>query len=187
MTDIERGKGFAIQEHTNANQTYDGLPYTVHLKNVAMQAERWIDKIYPDKCEYKEYRNCMLNNRDSVIAAAWCHDILEDTANSYNDLMNETNVLVADIVYAVTNEKGKTRAERANDKYYEGIRSQEFATFIKLCDRIANVMYSILTNSKQFEMYKKEHCGFIEKVIHETQRDRFYPMVRYLELLVRDR
>jgi hypothetical protein len=47
----------------------------------------------------------------------------------------------ADIIYAVTNDKGKNRKERAGVKYYEGIRKTPGAVFVKLCDRIANVQY----------------------------------------------
>lgn len=49
---------------------------------------------------------------------------------------------VADIVYAVTNEKGKNRSERANEKYYQGIRENKLAVIVKICDRLANALYS---------------------------------------------
>jgi hypothetical protein len=70
----------------------------------------------------------------------------------------------ADIIYAVTNEKGKNRSERANDKYYEGIRNTKGAVFVKLCDRIANVQYSKMTKSRMFEMYRKENDNFMTKL-----------------------
>ncbi len=70
----------------------------------------------------------------------------------------------ADIIYALTNEKGRNRAERGNDKYYEGIRNTPGAIFVKLCDRIANVQYSKMTKSRMFEMYKKENPEFMSKV-----------------------
>jgi hypothetical protein len=70
----------------------------------------------------------------------------------------------ADIIYALTNEKGKNRKERANDKYYEGIKNTPGAVFVKLCDRIANVQYSKMTGSRMFEMYKKENDEFVTKL-----------------------
>jgi (p)ppGpp synthase/HD superfamily hydrolase len=69
-------------------------------------------------------------------------------------------VTVAEITYALTNEKGKNRKERANAKYYKGIRETPYATFIKLCDRLANVSYSKSVNSKMIEAYQKEQGGF---------------------------
>ncbi|MEK6884240.1 MAG: phosphohydrolase, partial [Nanoarchaeota archaeon] len=76
---------------------------------------------------------------------------------------------VADIVYAVSNEKGKNRKQRANDKYYEGIRRTPFATFVKLCDRLANVTYSLDTNSKMFSVYQQEHDDFIKQLLVTTE------------------
>ena len=91
----------------------------------------------------------------------------------------------ADIIYAVTNEKGKSRKERANGKYYEGIRNTPGAVFVKLCDRIANVQYSKMTKSRMFEMYKKENDNFMTQLgwaeIHE-----YAEMFNYLVDLFKD-
>jgi (p)ppGpp synthase/HD superfamily hydrolase len=96
--------------------------------------------------------------------AVWAHDTIEDTRVSYNDVKNQLGDEVADIVYAVTNDKGKNRKERAGDKYYEGIRNTPGAVFVKLCDRIANVQYGKMTKSRMFEMYKKENPEFIRQL-----------------------
>ena len=102
--------------------------------------------------------------RDDVILAAWGHDLIEDTRTSYNDVREVLGHTPAEIIYAVSNEKGKTRKERANDKYYQGIRSTPGAVFVKLCDRIANVQYSKMSGSRMFEMYKKENSNFIQQL-----------------------
>lgn len=85
---------------------------------------------------------------------------------------------VADVIYALTNEKGKNRSERANDKYYDGIKKYSGYIFVKLCDRIANVQYSKLTKSRMFEMYKTE--SFIEKINPPKE---YTSMVYYLNQL----
>jgi (p)ppGpp synthase/HD superfamily hydrolase len=100
----------------------------------------------------------------NILAGCWLHDVIEDCRETYNDVKKETNETVAELVYALTNEKGKNRKERANDKYYEGIRNTPYATFIKLCDRIANVEYSYATESRMFEMYCKENENFLARV-----------------------
>jgi hypothetical protein len=61
----------------------------------------------------------------------------------------------------LTNEKGKNRKERANAKYYEGIRNTPYAVFVKICDRIANVEYSKHSGSRMYDMYRKEFVDFI--------------------------
>jgi hypothetical protein len=95
----------------------------------------------------------------------------------------------ADIIYAVSNEKGKNRKERANDKYYEGIRNTPGAVFVKLCDRIANVQYSKMTGSRMFEMYKKENTEFIKELGLigdgvEYPGHEYYKMYKYLDNLL---
>jgi hypothetical protein len=95
--------------------------------------------------------------QEACLVAAWGHDLIEDCRVSYNDVKTHLGQEAADIVYAVTNEKGKNRAERANEKYYQGIRETPGAVFVKLCDRIANVQYSKMTKSRMFEMYSKEN------------------------------
>lgn len=140
---------FAIEAHASVNQTYDGKPYSVHLAMVFSQAMTFID------CVVK-------NRRKDVLNAVWLHDTIEDCRLTYNDILKISSKEVADLVYAVTNEKGKNRAERANQKYYKGIRDVEYATFIKLCDRLANVIYSKQSQSRMFDVYKDENEKFLK-------------------------
>ena len=67
-------------------------------------------------------------------------------------------------MYALTNEKGRTRKERANDKYYAGIRQTEHATFVKLCDRLANVQHSLKIGHGMLNRYRKEFKEFKEQL-----------------------
>jgi (p)ppGpp synthase/HD superfamily hydrolase len=90
---------------------------------------------------------------------------------------------VADIIYAVTNDKGKNRKERAGDKYYEGIKNTPGAVFVKLCDRIANVQYGKMTKSRMFEMYKNENSDFEQYLGRYTSNKDLEPMFVYLKNL----
>lgn len=162
---------YAINCHDSTNHTYgEGKPYIVHLRHVVECAEAFI-RLIPE-----EWRN-------AVLAACWCHDVIEDTRQTYNDVKRATNAEVAELVYALTNEKGRNRAERGNDKYYTGIRRTPYASFVKLCDRIANVRYSILTNSPMFEMYKKENKEFIFAVVQLNNP--YKELVDYLNSIIK--
>jgi (p)ppGpp synthase/HD superfamily hydrolase len=123
-----------------------------------------------------------------IYLACWGHDLIEDTRVSYNDVSHRLDHAgyfdVADIIYAVTNEKGKNRKERANEKYYEGIRSTPGAVFVKLCDRIANVQYSKMTKSRMFEMYGKEQHEFQRLSGRYTDNQSLEPMFAYLDNLL---
>ena len=140
---------WCIEQHRKTNHFYDKyLPYEFHL--------RMVNKVYED---FQHLLDEELN--DYCGKAVWGHDLIEDTRVSYNDVKNQLDEEAADIIYAVTNDKGKNRKERAGVKYYEGIRKTPGAVFVKLCDRIANVQYGKMTKSRMFEMYKKENSDFV--------------------------
>jgi len=164
---IEKSKNYAFKCHSDTCHYYDTHLYSYHLQMVVDVANKFIHLI-PEK------------DRDVVISAAFCHDVIEDTRQTYGDLVKSTCLEVAEIVYALTNEKGKTRKERANEKYYLGIRNTLYATFVKLCDRIANVQYSMSQRSRMLEMYRKETPDFINVLYDEKYDEMFH----YLENLV---
>ena len=164
---------WAIAQHENTNHKYDDyLNYEFHLRMVVQVAKDFIHLIQDSNDGEGSYRN-------NIILAAWGHDLIEDTRVSYNDVKEVLGLTAADIIYACTNEKGKNRKERANDKYYEGIRNTRDAVFVKLCDRIANVQYSKMTKSRMFEMYKKENEHFIESLGGHPKHP-LHPMFDYL-------
>jgi (p)ppGpp synthase/HD superfamily hydrolase len=151
MTLSEKARIYATARHAATTHSYDGKPYDYHLGMVAAAAREYIGEYEPEVQEV-------------ILAACWCHDLIEDARETYNDVKAEMGIEVAEIVYALTNEKGRTRAERANDKYYQGIRETPHATLIKLCDRIANVRQSHLNQSKMLTVYRKEYPGFKQKL-----------------------
>ena len=161
---------WCIKQHRDTNHYYDTyLPYEFHLRmvnQVATDFKHLLDntKDYYTGKECSTFDPHQITLMNACLTATWGHDLIEDTRVSYNDVMNYLGQEATDIIYAVTNEKGKNRSERANDKYYEGIRNTPGAEFVKLCDRIANVQYSKMTKSRMFEMYKKENINFMIKL-----------------------
>jgi (p)ppGpp synthase/HD superfamily hydrolase len=169
---------WCIDRHNETNHMYDKyLPYEFHLRMVAHVCEKFIELI-------PNLNDGETALRDTVLLAAYGHDLIEDTRVSYNDVKDILGLEAADIIYAVTNEKGKNRKERANEKYYEGIRNTRGAVFVKLCDRIANVQYSKMTGSRMFDMYKKENDHFLTSLGFDLgQGHQLGEMCRYLEKL----
>jgi (p)ppGpp synthase/HD superfamily hydrolase len=177
-----------LEQHRNTNHMYDGyIPYEYHLKmvnKVSNDFKHLLDdtKDYYTGEPYRGPRRDQVTLQDACLIAAWSHDVIEDCRVSYNDVKNHLGQDAADIIYAVTNEKGKNRKERANDKYYEGIRNTPGAVFVKLCDRIANVQYSKMTGSRMFEMYKKENDDFIVQLgWDDTNTHPYFKMFSYLQ------
>lgn len=162
-TDNSQQVRWIIKQHELTNHYYDDyLPYEFHLR-VTRQVGEEFKHLLPEP------------KRESVLMACWGHDMLEDLRVSYNDVVKELGLETADLIFALWNEKGKTRAERANDKYYEGIHNTEGAVFVKLCDRIANVSYGKMTGGSMYKKYFKENPNFVTKL------GRYYDLSNPLE------
>jgi hypothetical protein len=160
------------------NQKYAGnLPYSFHLDCVEKQGKKFLPLI-----ETKDFQ--------IVLSALITHDSIEDHRMTYNDVaevvsrfydidersysyIEDFGKKVADIVYAVTDEKGKSRAERKNEKYYKELKENKLAVFVKLADLSANTLFSKLTGSSMYEKYKKEFPKFKEKVYIEEYEEFF--------------
>lgn len=142
---------YAIEAHQGVNHLYDGHPYSVHLFLVQEYCNKYVGAFLVDVAE------CIKD-------ACWLHDVIEDCRKTYNDVKKEFGREVADLVYACTNDKGRTRAERAGQKYYEGIRDTPYAAFVKLCDRLANVRYSKDAKSEMLDKYREENEHFIKSL-----------------------
>ena len=152
---IEIARTYAKNAHASINQKYHDQPYAYHLQMVATIAQHYIDLI-PEK------------DRDEVLCGCWVHDVIEDTGQTYNDVKRNTNESIAEYAYALTNEKGRTRKDRASYRYYKGIKEYKHAAFIKLCDRFANVKYSKEHGSSMYAQYQKEMFYF--KIHLEDER-----------------
>lgn len=155
----EVAKDYAIRRHREVNHHYDAVhSYAYHLQMTVDVANRFIYLI-PE------------GDRADVLGGCWVHDIIEDARETYNNVKKATNKTIAEYAYACTNEKGRTRKERASKSYYEGIKAYKHATFIKLCDRIANVTFSIKNKSSMSAMYANEFEDFYNNLYDGRYQD----------------
>ncbi|MCU0444888.1 MAG: phosphohydrolase [Microscillaceae bacterium] len=166
---LETSKSYALACHQDTHHLYDNQPYQVHLEMVEAVALNFIHLI-PEA------------DREVVLAGCWVHDVIEDCRQTYNDVKTATSEAIAELAYALTNEKGKNRAERANDKYYQGIRETPYAIFVKLCDRIANVQYSQQKNSRMVAVYQQENANFCQKMYAAQYLEMFIYLEKSLNI-----
>lgn len=161
LIDSIKDEAFRLHD-VECNQKYgDGLPYSYHLGMVAEYATKWMWMVCGDESHILP-----------IIFGAFFHDSIEDARMTYNDIlrlaktfMDSRRALIAtEIVYALTDEKGRNRAERGSDKHYEDIRNTLYAPFVKFCDRFANAKFSIDSDSRMLTTYKAEMPLFIEKI-----------------------
>lgn len=163
---MQKSREKAIALHASVNHLYGGYPYILHLDAVETVHQEFKDELDADFASTYSNRIPFPDsfNHEIITEACYFHDSIEDCRQTYNNILESTRLEVAEIVYALTNEKGKTRAERANTTYYLNIRKTPGASFVKMCDRIANVRFSRLTGSSMFDKYKKENDKFMTAV-----------------------
>lgn len=172
---IEKIKHDAHALHDSVNQKYDHIhPYGLHLDMV-------VSSVYKYGAEVCASEEDIL----PLFFGAYYHDSIEDARLTYNDvmrlarqLMSDSQALIAtEIVYALTNDKGRTREERAGEKYYQGIRETPYAPFVKLADRLANTTYSCThannTNNRMKEIYARELPHFLASITVQSNDLRF--------------
>jgi len=132
---------YAIDAHEG--QKYGKFPYIVHLIDVhAVLLE--------------------FNVKDQdILASAFLHDLLEDTEFHYSDVKKLFGHEIAEIVYAITDEKGRNRKER-KDKTWPVLILNDKAVILKQADMIANIRMGRRENSDMVKMYREEYPAFKE-------------------------
>ena len=163
---IETIRQSAHDLHQSVNQSYgDYLPYGYHLDMV-------VEGI-------RQFGHLVCVREEDVLPlffGGYYHDSIEDARLTYNDVMHtarkylteEQALMATEIVYALTNDKGRNRSERAGEKYYEGIRTTPYAPFVKLCDRMANITFSCsgtdAVNRHMRDVYRQEVPHFLSSI-----------------------
>jgi (p)ppGpp synthase/HD superfamily hydrolase len=140
---LKRAREFALKAHTT--QTYGTIyPYYKHLEDVFYILTKFA-----------------FNESDDldILTAAFLHDTLEDANISYSDIERAFDKNIAEIVYCMTDELGRSRKER-KEKTYPKIRLNSKSLILKIADRIANVEFSSTQDSKHFKMYREEYHEF---------------------------
>lgn len=141
MSIVEQAKAFAIGAHGNQTRKYTGEPYWHHLQEVAKT-------IY------------LLRGSYEMQAAAWLHDVIEDTLVDVRTLTAQFGSQVADMVVALTQgpypREGMNRAARkAFDRERLSMATDDVQT-IKLADLIDNTKDIVYNDAKFAQVYIKE-------------------------------
>lgn len=165
---VRKAFDFAITHH--GSQVYANIhPYVIHLHDVMMVLVEF-----------------GIHDPD-LLASAWLHDVIEDTACNYHDVENEFGTKIADIVYVLTDELGKNRKER-KVKTLPKLNNFVEAQVVKLADWIANVRQCHRNSHKMYQMYKKDFQFFRDlknqSLGHPLMRGNMLTMWEELESLL---
>ena len=138
-------EAFALERH--GQQDHGCLKIEDHLRDVVANVRKHYDP-HVNICDPEE-----------VIAAAWLHDIIEDTDTDLDDIEPVFGARVGHIVALLTDKQGRNRMERHLYTYHM-IRTDPDALLIKLCDRRHNQARSIQHGEHWMAMYLKEYTYF---------------------------
>ena len=145
---VQKAKLFATQAHRRIDQRrkYTKQPYDVHLKAVAEVVSS-------------------VTNDEEMIAAAWLHDVVEDTPATIEDIEREFGPKVAVLVMQLTDVSrpgdGNRSARKAIDREHTAHASPQAKT-IKLADLIDNAR-DICKNDPHFApTYLAEMSSLLE-------------------------
>lgn len=148
MALVEKAKQFATIAHKRINQLrkYNNQPYTVHLSSVANIVASVTDD-------------------EEMIAAAWLHDVVEDTPATLYDVEKEFGTGVAELVENLTDISkpgdGNRLTRKSIDKKHIARASQRAKT-IKLADLIDNASDICKHDVKFAELYLQEMSALLE-------------------------
>lgn len=161
------------------NQKYDDtLPYSFHLKMVDVNIDKYSHLLSKGRSNLTD----MLSEYMIAKMAAAGHDLVEDARCTYNDVLKKGGIYVADVIFILSDCRGKNRKERHSDEFWLGFTTSEIAVFVKLCDILANIKYGLLTNSSMLKTYRKEFANVKKKLYLKRFDEIFVDIEKILEL-----
>lgn len=170
MAPYQAKEFFTHQHDVVCNQKYnDTLPYSFHLEMVDLQ--------------YQKFKHIIpAGKMSSVHIGIWGHDSIEDARLTFNNIVKLFGSEPAEIIMACTERWGHTREERHSAEYWVYMSHNKAAIFVKLCDIIANVKFSLLTNSGMYNSYRNEFTH-VKRTLQPHAYDGSEEMFEYLEKL----
>lgn len=193
-------KEYILDRHDNhCNHKYEQrdswceLPYSFHLLATEKIATDFMQSVFEGEDLYNGLKGVKGEATLSTIIkqVAIAHDCLEDARMNVSDLKNalirngrNTNFVntpeyrdfVVDCCYKLTDDKGMNRKQRKNEAWWSQLLKNDVASYVKICDRLANVLYSRLTNTEKFNMYKRENSEFVS----HFKSEKFSPILNKL-------
>lgn len=118
--------------------------------------------VHPYEKHLQDVRDVLIeygHTDPELLAAAWLHDILEDTDYPVRELAKEFGPRITNIVWACTG-FGANRAERFDDLCHKIHNGEQECAIVKSADRIANIRASLGTPLEQ--MYQRQAQQFMQ-------------------------
>lgn len=107
------------------------------------------------------------NGEDPIlVTAGLLHDALEDTDATYDELVREFGIEIADLVREVTDDKSLPKAERKRQQILKAPHKSPRAKMIKIADKISNLKSIIHSPPPDWDdQRKREYFDFARQVV----------------------
>jgi (p)ppGpp synthase/HD superfamily hydrolase len=146
----QRAAAFAARMHTHDTRDDEETPYFSHPARVAMTVS----------CIFE-------HGDDATIAAAYLHDVMENTDEGYDQLAEEFGAEIADMVVALTKNMMLPREER-DEEYMQRLSKADWrARLVKLADQYDN-MCDAMTGMKEDPQDERKKC---KKILRLARAD----------------
>ena len=144
---VRKARAFAAEAHGAQRRKYESAPYIVHLDRVAaLLEEHGFDA-------------------PSLLAAAYLHDVVEDTNVSMSDVLDAFGPEVAELVYWLTDAEQGNRRIRKVMAAWRLSRAPLEAKLIKLAD-LADNTPSIVERDPSFaKVYLAEKQRILNEMV----------------------
>ena len=168
---IDRALQLAFSAH-EGQKRHEGTPYIAHPVAVALMLAR-------------------RGFGEEVIAAALCHDVLEDTSVTESEMRQELGDAATDIVRAVSYDRSLPwKGQR--ERYIESVREAgESAMAVSVADKIHNAQSLIALHASggpavwsKFNATKEQKVWFEEAMLAMLKEAWQHPLVEEYEALV---
>lgn len=164
----------------HGDQKYAGQPYIVHLDMVQLEAEENKSLLMN---ENDQKYNLPINFWEEINQLCYLHDSLEDTEITEYQLSQDTSSSVAKKAVALSINHAKHI-----DDYFNQIGKDMVTSYVKLCDRLANVKFGLKNpgpiSDKLLNKYRNEQPILKNHLIHHTS---LLPMLEKLDFLLKEK
>lgn len=166
---IAEAKKFAIEKHKGQKRKFSDERYVEHPIRVAKTVLGSKDS----------------HELDTLVAAAFLHDVVEDTKTKVEEIRSIFGDKVASLVSELTSKDGIRKEEKAEYLSEKMLKMSSWALVIKLADRLDNVSGIEDTNIDFKERYSKETREILSKLESErTLSDTHKKLIEQIKLKI---
>jgi (p)ppGpp synthase/HD superfamily hydrolase len=145
--DLKKIEAYAEKCYADANCVYgeeENKSYMLHIRMV-------VDFLIVHKAIFTSLKDSI-----NTVGAAYCHDLIEDAKQTYNDINKIAGKDVADITLGVTDVPAENRLMKHLLTMGKTVRDYR-AIILKLADIYCNTFYSKGSGSSMYKKYVEEY------------------------------